>query len=851
MIVDTDELLDVQEELQLLDTTIKEKKKKKIQKVEKSVLAFMPERRIISEECIALEKGVTNFYRIEDSSAREGSLEQRQSALNDFLVFLKTIYTDIKFIFTSFPIDMSENIDYAKRRFKMGALSETVKKEQQYTLSVLENLDNTRLIDTVYLQVFADDEDQLKEVEREIRQAQSTDFRINTMTLTQKIKFLFRRYNPLSPLPIGIPYQRTDYTGRDEKVQKMVAKKGYDPLFVGTIQPMGGIKPNSPKDLQIAEGFIRVLNLVIYRPKNNPNFWGEQIFCMKNVLTTLDTHTIDTSNPLVEQNLNRSLGEYEDRVYSSKDRISRKKARKEYEKLDRTVENVLESVEVLKEIHVRYVLAEPTIEKLDECEQEVMRKLRKHQFQAASFLDEQERQFKATFVSFKEAAKLIKRKGKEIKGTALAGSYAFNYANHIDHDAPYSGYPLYGSGVVCLSTTHKDSLRKSYSSIILGSQGFGKTTAAKKQLKQAVEYNNIHYGFYVSDETKRLTETLGGEFYDGREVLLNPCQIYRSDVDVRTKKTKEEQSLKTNLVKMRLVFGLAENIDFQSPIMTTAKKIFNNGYNDYMERHGLDVNKITQYDPEQYPVYSDILVFAKNEYNKVTEEFEKKDIYEFISKLESFITDSGNIFNQKSTFDFYNKKLVTFNMENLVKSDVSTYNAQYYNLYTAAFSEAVRVGQREKYLFDRKQKKVDELIYSNITSDEFHNPIRTRNKVLLKELDRYNREGRKLLIGQTYIMHDIADAFPDYNNENGELGEISQIVINLFKLSTYRFLFKQDESSEKLLKKVFGKQLSSYDIADIIGFEERDILLNIKGAKNIKFRYGLSETEKRIFDGGL
>ncbi len=71
--------------------------------------------------------------------------------------------------------------------------------------------------------------------------------------------------------------------------------------------------------------------------------------------------------------MNRSLGEYEDRVYSSKDRISQKKARKEYEKLDRTVENVLESVEVLKEIHVRYVLAESTIEKLDERERTYFR----------------------------------------------------------------------------------------------------------------------------------------------------------------------------------------------------------------------------------------------------------------------------------------------------------------------------------------------------------------------------------------------------------------------------------------------------------------------------------------------
>lgn len=848
--IDTDALLQPEEALPaLIDTTEKKKEKKKIKKVEKSVLSFMAERRIISEECIALEKGVTDFYRIEDSSAREGSLEQRQAAINDFLVFLKAIHKDVKFIFTSFPIDMSENIDYAIRRFKMGALSPAVKQEQKYTLKVLENLDNNRLIDTVYLQIFADNEEELKEVSREIRVAQSAGFRLYPMTLTQKIKFLFRRYNPSSPLPVGIPYQKTDKTGREASVQKIVDKKGYDPLFIGTIQPMGGVKPYSSKDLQIADGYIRVLNLVIYRPKNNPNFWGEKIFCMKNVLTTLDVHTIDINNPLVEQNLNRSLGEYEDRVYSSKDKISRKKARKEYEQLDRTVESILESVEVLKEIHVRYILTESSIEKLNEREQEIHRKLRKNQFQATCFLDEAERQFRASFVSFKEGMKLIKRKGKEIKGTALAGSYAFNYANHIDYDAPYSGYPLYGSGVVALSTTHKDSVRKSYSIFIIGSQGFGKTTAAKKLLKQAVEYNNIHYGFYVSDETKRLTEKLGGNYYDASLVRLNPCQIYRSDVDAKTKQTNEKQSLKTNLTKMRLVFGLAENIDFGSSTMTEAKQIFNDGYRKYMERHHLEESKITQYDPEQYPIYSDILAYAKEEYNRRSETFEKQSLSKLIKKLESFITDSGDIFNQKSSFDFYEKKLVTFNMENLVKSDMFAYNAQYYNLYTAAFSETVRVGQREKYLFDRKKKRVDELIYSNITSDEFHNPIRTENLTLLKALDRYNREGRKLLIGQTYILHDIADAFPDYSDN--KMGEISKIVVNLFKLSTYRFLFKQDESSEELLRKVFGKQLSVYDIKDIIQFEEGDILLNIKGAKNIKFRYGLSAMEKEIFDGGV
>ena len=42
--------------------------------------------------------------------------------------------------------------------------------------------------------------------------------------------------------------------------------------------------------------------------------------------------------------------------------------------------------------------------------------------------------------------------------------------------------------------------------MIIGSQGFGKTTADKKMAKQAIEMNNNHFGFYMSDETKRLTE---------------------------------------------------------------------------------------------------------------------------------------------------------------------------------------------------------------------------------------------------------------------------------------------------------------------------------------------------------
>lgn len=853
--IDTDDLVETQtspsKSSRRRKVFFQHKRKKKIdkQRVDRSVEKFIPYKRIISDNCIQMKKNVTNIFRIEDASARNGNDKQRNEAIYDFYTFLRTIQKDVKFIFSSFPLDMSENKDYAVRRFKMKKNTPEVRNMQQFTLKQLDFLDNNKQIDTIYLQIFGSDGEELRSIEQEIFASSTTNFNIVKLTIEQKVKLLFKLYNPLSPFPSGIPYTGNDSVGRPEWAQKIVDKRGYDPIFISQIQPLGGIKPYSTTELRTGEGFLRVLNLTVYRPKNNPNFWGERVFSFKEGITTLDIHSIDTSNPLVEQSLNRSLGEYEEQVESAKDKISRKKALNEYERLDRTVESIIEATEVLKEIHVRYILTAPTLQALNEKEKNLQILLKKSQFQAVCLLDEQERQYKAALLSFHEGRKEINRGGKQIKGSSLASSYPFHFSNHIDSDAPYSGIPLYGSGIICLSTTHKDQQRKSYNTLIIGSQGFGKTTVAKKIMKQFVEYNNNHFGFYMSDETKRLTEALGGIHLDGRSAVLNPCQIYASDVDPETKKTEEYKSFKTNLTKMRLVFGLGANVKFDSPIMTTAKKMFKGAYEEFMEKHHLDMEKITQYRPEQYPVYSDVLAYAKRKFEQETETYAKKELYDFVTALDSFISDEGDLFNRTSQFDFYDEQLVTFDMSGLIKSDPAVYNAQYYNLYTAAFSEAVRVGQREKYLFDRKKKRVDELIYTNITSDEFHNPIRTENLVLLKELDRYSREGRKLLIGQTYILHDIADAFPDY--KDGTMGEISKVVMNLFKLSTYRFMLQQDESSEELLKKIFGKQLSKYDLQEIFNFDEREILLNIKGYKNIKFVYELSQQEKSIFDGGL
>ncbi|EOL43009.1 hypothetical protein [Enterococcus phoeniculicola] len=823
----------------------------------KTTVKILPYRRIVNEECIACENNFTDYLKIGDSQAADGDRDEKLQAIADFHLFLQTVVSDIKLIFSSFPIDLGDNIDYAKNRFSLVEnRSENILYEQNENLKALEFLDRRRMVDFAYLQYFGESEEELKTVQRILLSATSNGFYLEKMDWSQKVKTIFRFYNPLSTLPIGKAYNLSDTTHRPLEIQKMVDSKGVDPQFLAEIQPLAGIKPYDSKTLQIGDGYLRIMNLVTYRPKNNRPFWGTNIFRLPNVMTSVDIKTIDVNNPLVEGALNRSLSEYEDRTATARNRIGRKKATKEYYALEETVEDVLDATESLKQIHVRYVLCEPTLKELDEKEAEIRTKLNRNKFQAAVFLDEQELQYRCFFLSFSEGSDLIQRKGKDIKSSTLAGSFPFDSSNHIDPNALYTGYPLYGSGLVCLNTNYKDTQRKAYGTIIIGAQGFGKSTLGKDRQEKNVLLNNNTFGFYVSNEAKRITKYLNGSHINAREPKTNPCQIYPLSVDAQTLKTKELDSYEQSLNNMYRIFllgrGLNEKSDKDSGTLREAKKIFRLGYENHILKNGLSKSKITQYDATQYLRYEDFLDIVVAEKRNEVEEYRKRDLYELQQNLEEFIHAEGGLFNAYSAFNLQDKKFVNFNLEDLLRAEENIYNAQYYNLYNMVFAESVKVGQHEKYLFDHRKKKANELVFTDITHDEFHNPIRTKNLQLIKRIDRDNREGRKIMIGETLISQELGDMFPNFSQSGRIDDEISKAVVNLFKLSPYRFIFRQDISSRNLFKLVFGEQLSPSDLDDVFtSLMEGECLLNIRGVKNIKMKHDLRQEQLARFDGGL
>lgn len=843
---------DVKQEVKEEKSKPDKKKKGKAKIVKgKAMLSFIPFRRIISEDCIALEDGVTDYFSIEEVAVRNGSQNDKATAIEEFWDFLRVMEVDCKFILTNNPTDVAENIDYAKRRFQLTESIDTdyIKEEKEYSLRQLEYLNSHYLSGEIYLQVFADDHEEMKLVQNTVLSSNGLFFRVQSIPLARKVRLIHSLYNfGDSSLP-GIPYTGNDEDGRPAEIQKVVDKKGYDPIFICQIQPIANLGTKSCDYLRTNQGYLKTLHVTAYKKKGNPLFYGENVFKFANTTTSIDIFNVDKSSTDFERSLNRSLNEYEDRIESSKDRISRKKAASEYRKLDETIDTIIEDDEALKQIHVRIFLHEPSLDALADKEQEVLTKLKKHGFHAHCFIDEAETEYRALFVSFTENQKQRKRKGQEIRAFMLAGSYFFSSAKLVDPNALYTGYALYGSGLVVLNQFHKDRSRKSYGGLYIGNQGFGKSTEIKATAKTNRLLGNNTFLFMVSNEAERLVKACGGLHFDAREPKINSCQIYSTDFDIQSNQTKDRQCFITNVTKMKIILSMAANLSQQTT--NSSQKYITDFYKSWVDEYHLDIDQITTYDPEQYPLYSNVLEYAKNQYQSETDQLERQALKEMIGGLETVVDTYGDIFNVHTEFSLDQQKLVAFNLESLLNiQDSDIYNAQYFNLYNMVYSHAVRVGQQEKYLYTTKQKKPSEIIFTDIVSDEFHNPIRTRNVQLLNQMDRNNREGRKIFIAQHYAVHDIKDCFIDMD-DNGRMGPVSQAVMNLYKLSTYRFIYRQDASSLDTLRKVFGKEISESDLQAITRLKEGQSHLNIKGTTNIQFKREVSKRDLEIFEGSI
>ncbi|EVD93773.1 hypothetical protein T754_02688 [Staphylococcus aureus HOAG6084] len=72
----------------------------------------------------------------------------------------------------------------------------------------------------------------------------------------------------------------------------------------------------------------------------------------------------------------------------------------------------------------------------------------------------------------------------------------------------------------------------------------------------------------------------------------------------------------------------------------------------------------------------------------------------------------------------------------------------------------------------------------------------------------------------------------------------------MFSQTTYRFIMRQDTSNVEKLGNVFSQELSDSELSVIPQLGTGEVILNIAGVNNVKFKIDISEEENDLFGGG-
>lgn len=622
----------------------------------------------------------------------------------------------------------------------------------------------------------------------------------------------------------------------------------YNPYLLTKIQPQGGIKFDE-RIIQKGDGYETIVHLYDYKPQVHA-FWLIQLTSMKNVITTIDIGTEKKRSAL--KKINKSLVEQKNRYREETNEVNMIEAQSTYNNLHNLADNITNSGEVVKLVHIRYYVSAKTKNDLDIKVKDLLEELEGFGYRATICLNEQEYEWQSLFNGYMEQVDFKnKREGKAIPSTSLGGGYFFHFTQLNDPSGVFLGTTKTG-GNVLFDLFTKTSKRKSYNAVVFGTMGAGKSTLLKKLvLDNAIQGQTIRV-LDIVGEFKDLVRTLGGKTVslDGTDGLINPLQILATIVHEQTYEVNNEQSFTVHLSKVSTMYR------FLNPSCTNEEqREFDKILDEFYRYHGIEKHRACEYKREEYPTMSMFLKYIKNTlYSDIKNEVlnekisiaRRERLDSILLNIESIVRDYPSLFDGHSTVeDITNEPIVSFDLRNLTQFDIRIFNAQIFNILTLLWNNALVQGRKEKNLFDKKEKTFEECKKFLILIDEAHRIINSNNPTAIEYLTGFQREARKYFGGLVFATQSIRDVAPANLNS-----EIFEKIKTMFDLTQYKFIMQQDSNSIDTLSNVFSGQLSDSELLSIPRLDQGDCILSVNGLGNISFNIEASSEELDLFKGG-
>lgn len=649
-----------------------------------------------------------------------------------------------------------------------------------------------------------------------------------------------------------------------------------DVSFIRRVGPDSGIHFRDEKYITTGAGYIACLYVNKY-PKDPKENWLNELCSMENAITVFDIATDDPAT--VKANLSKSMEEQSARVTTAKtdsEYIDAATVKNELEQMYIEISNM---GAVMKLMCCRIYLFGDTREALDVEVKKNIKLLEGSGYRAGIALDEGLADFRSLYIPYyMQQNSLYRRVGQPLLSDTLAAGNPFHFSSLSDPQGFYWGYTFVGGGSsVFWDMFHKSKSRLSYNMIAAGLMGSGKSEMLKKlTVDRAIRGDKVRV-FDVTGEYRELIEYLGGKVLSldgGAEGnIINALQVLRSAES-------DAVNYSAHISKVATIFKFLNPQASRNHVLVL-KRLLRKLYIEtgIVDEKARFLTPLERLSPEDFPIWSDLLALVRREIAAIEKGAAEAEVVsledeedtgagksrsntkiglsqraELLSDLELALSDIcetyGDMFNaHTSVSDVYDEQLLCFDIKNLVSMENEVFDAQIFLTLSMCWDNAVSKGSLMKEAFDKKTIAWEDIQRFLIIIDEAHRLINSNKLTGVKQIETYMREGRKFFAGIALASQAVSDFFPASTNA-AAMQEGFAAIQNLFMLSTYKLMLRQDSSAIPQIKAAFQGAFTDAELDRIPQLEVGETILSISGEKNINFQIERSEKEAALFNGG-
>ncbi|MEK4448626.1 ATPase [Bacillus sp. FSL M8-0052] len=624
-----------------------------------------------------------------------------------------------------------------------------------------------------------------------------------------------------------------------------------DMELVYATQPMGGISFKDEFFNRTGDGYIACLHVYRY-PENFTPYWLNKLTSIHNTIVTIDTYTqkdIDYATKV-----KHSTDEMRSRMNNAVNQTEYDLAAEEFETLRELGLALNKGGEVIKQIHVRIFLHGATQEELETRVNEIQKQIGSDGFKSKVFLDENKEEWQSLFLDYESQLLLPNRRvGNDMPAEAIGLGFAYDQTSLSDPTGVYYGYTS-TKGTVYFDMFHKTSKRLYYNMFVAGDMGSGKSTLLKKLLRENGAKGNFIRGFDKSGEFHSVTADMGGKTInlDGTGGRINLMQIFptvtvQKEDDITID---EAASFRQHVSKLNMCYRI---LNPKAP--DTVLNQFDELVYDFYEEHNFwgdnARDNITQLPAEEYPILSEFQAYCEKRYRTEKDEYFKTRIGDINMSLKNLVTQFGDMFDGITSIpDMINEQIVFYDIGNLSQLKSEIFDIQIFNALTQIWGNMMTIGRKEKEAFDKGLKNWWDITRFLILLDECHNVLEMRKAFTANFFVTLMSEARKFFGGLALATQRIERMFPDTNTSDPDMALAANKLREIFGLTQYKVLFRQDQTSMKLIKNLFEDQLTDNEYALLPKFETGSCILSISGDQNLVMHVEATEEELALFEGG-